>query len=152
ISQSLSSLPGVGNVTLTGGLKRAIQVTVDVDKLRAYKLGVNDVRNALANQNLELPGGRVDQNSRELTLRTMGRITDTRDFNQIIITSIGGQPIRIADVGFAKDDVEEPRSLAILDGQNTVNLLVQKQSGTNTVKVIDTVKGRLKELKSVLAA
>ncbi|MCL2646607.1 MAG: efflux RND transporter permease subunit [Phycisphaerales bacterium] len=152
ISQSLSSLPGVGSVILTGGLKRAIQITVDTDKLRAYNLGINDVRAALENQNLELPGGRVDQNSRELTLRTMGRISDTRDFNQIIITSIAGHPIRISDVGQAADSVEEPRSLALLDGRNTVNLTVQKQSGTNTVTVIETVKERLKELKPLLAA
>ncbi|MCL2640164.1 MAG: efflux RND transporter permease subunit, partial [Phycisphaerales bacterium] len=152
ISQNLTSLPGVGSVTMTGGLKRAIQITVDTDKLRAYNLGINDVRGALANQNLELPGGRVDQNSRELTLRTMGRVSDSRDFNQIIIASIGGQPVRIADVGEAKDDVEEPRSLALLNGRNTVNLIVRKQSGTNTVKVIDAVKKRLNELQGKLVA
>ena len=152
ISQSLSSLPGVGNVTLTGGLKRAIQVTVSTDQLRAYGLSINDVREALGAQNLELPGGRVDQDSRELTLRTMGRISDPRDFNEIIIRTINNQPIRIRDIGKAVDSIEEPRSLALLDGNNTVNLIVQKQSGTNTVEVIDTVKRRLDDLKRVLAA
>ncbi len=151
IAQSLSSLHGVGNVTLTGGLKRAVQVKVDTDKLRAYNLSIDNVRTALANQNLELPGGRVDQTSRELTLRTMGRITDTRDFNDIIVATIAEQPVRIRDIGSAEDSIEEPRSLALLDGQNTVNLLVQKQSGTNTVEVIKTVKEKMEELKKVFA-
>src|SRR6185312_10698948 len=89
IAQSLSSLPGVGNVTLVGGQKRAIQITLDSDKLQAYHMGVNNVWQALENQNLEIPGGRVDQSSREITLRTMGRITDPREFNEIIVGTIG---------------------------------------------------------------
>ena len=152
IAQSLSSLPGVGNVTLVGGRKRAIQITIDTDRLHAYNLGAADVWNALQNQNIEIPGGRVDQSSRELTLRTMGRITDPRDFNDIIIASIKQQQIRIKDVGRADDSFEEQRGLSLYDGKTNVQLVVQKQSGTNTVQVIDTVKDRLKELKAALDA
>jgi hydrophobic/amphiphilic exporter-1 (mainly G- bacteria), HAE1 family len=152
ISDSLSSLSGVGAVTLTGGWKRAIQVAVNIDKLQAYGLSVEDVEAALGSQNLEVPGGRVDQNSRELTLRTMGRIVDTRDFNNIIIKTINGQPIRVRDVGHAEDSIEEPRTLSEVDGTNAVNLIVQKQSGTNTVDVIHKVKDRLAELRQAFAA
>lgn len=152
ISQSLSSLSGVGNVTLSGGEKRAIQVVVQTDKLQSYRLSIDDVSAALAGQNLELPGGRVDQNSRELTLRTMGRITDPEKFNDIIIRVINGQPVRIRDVGRAEDAIEESRGLAELDGQKAVNLIVQKQSGSNTVEVIKTVKKKLQDLERILAA
>jgi len=152
ISESLSSLPGVGAVTLTGGRKRAIQVAVNSDKLQSYGLAIGDVENALGTQNLEVPGGRVDQNSRELTLRTMGRIVDTRDFNNIIIKTLNGQPIRIKDVGHAEDSIEEPRSLTEVDDINAVNLIVQKQSGSNTVDVIHKVKQRLEELRQGFAA
>jgi hydrophobic/amphiphilic exporter-1 (mainly G- bacteria), HAE1 family len=152
ISQSLSSLKGVGNVTLTGGEKRAIQVVIKTDKLRGLNIGIDEVRNAIGAQNLELPGGRVDQNTREMTLRTMGRITDPEQFNDIIIKSVDGQPIRIRDVGYATDSIEELRGVAKLDDQKAVNLIIQKQSGTNTVEVIETVKAKLKELEKALAA
>ena len=152
IAQSLSSLSGVGNVTLAGGEKRAIQVVVQTDKLQSYRLSIDDVRAALGGQNLELPGGRVDQNSRELTLRTMGRITDPAKFNDIIIREINGQLVRIRDVGYTKDSIEESRGLAELDGLKAVSLIVQKQSGSNTVEVINTVKKKLKDLERVLAA
>jgi hydrophobic/amphiphilic exporter-1 (mainly G- bacteria), HAE1 family len=152
IAQMLSSLPGVGNVTMVGGQKRAIQITLDTDKLQAYHLGVNDVWQALQNQNLEIPGGRVDQTTREVTLRTMGRIVDPRQFENIIVANIGDRQIRLQDVGQAEDSYEEQRGLSLLDGDTTVQLVVQKQSGTNTVEVIDTVKARLAELKKALDA
>src|SRR6478672_5713978 len=89
VKDSLSSLSGVGSVTLVGGRKRAVQVTVDARKLEAYHLAIDQVRQALVNQNLELPGGRVDQGQREPILRTMGRIDQTRDFRDIILTNAG---------------------------------------------------------------
>ncbi|HEX5137822.1 MAG TPA: efflux RND transporter permease subunit, partial [Planctomycetota bacterium] len=151
VRDQLSSLPGVGSVSLVGGLKRAIQVTVDTDRLDSYGLSIDNVRQALAKQNIELPGGRVDQDSRELVLRTMGRVEQPSQFNDIIIASIpdqNGQPIRIRDVGRAEDTNEEPRGLGRLDGENNVLLVVQKQSGTNTVKVIETVKQRLAQVEA----
>jgi HAE1 family hydrophobic/amphiphilic exporter-1 len=154
VKDQLSSLAGVGAVSLVGGVKRAIQVTVDADKLDAYGLSIDDVRHALERQNIELPGGRVDQQSRELVLRTMGRVEQPDQFNDIIIASIpeqNGQPIRIRDVGRAVDTSEEPRGLGRLDGENNVLLVVQKQSGTNTVKVIDTVKRKLAQIEAGFA-
>lgn len=152
IKDTLSSLSGVGSVTLVGGRKRAVQVTVDAHRLEAYHISIDQVRQSLANQNLELPGGRVDQGSREPILRTMGRVTQTSEFKDIIVDNKAGQPIRIKDLGTVNDGVEEPRSLGRLDGDNAVLLIVQKQSGTNTVEVIDTVKRKLKELDGAFAS
>jgi hydrophobic/amphiphilic exporter-1 (mainly G- bacteria), HAE1 family len=151
IRDSLSSLSGVGAVNLAGGRKRAIQVTVDTQRLEAYHLSIEQVRLALAAQNLELPGGRVDQEQRELVLRTMGRVTDPSQFKDIIITNVKGQPIRVKDVGRVTDTWEEPRSLGRLDGRPAVLLIVQKQSGTNTVAVIDGVKRKLADLQRAMA-
>jgi len=148
IKEALSSLNGVGAVAIVGGQKRAIQVTVDAPQLESFNLSIEQVRRALAAQNLELPGGRVDQSSRELVLRTMGRVDNAAQFRDIIIANIGGRPIRIKDVGTAQDSIEEPRSIGRLDGRNTVLLVVQKQSGTNTVEVIDTVKRKLEQIKA----
>ncbi len=152
IKDSLSSLPGVGSVSLVGGRKRAINVTVDTDKLDAYGLAIEDVRRALGNQNLELPGGRVDQQRRELVLRTMGRIERTEQFAELIVANLAGNPVRLKDLGRVEDAFEEPRGLGRLDGDNAVLLVVQKQSGTNTVQVIQTVKTRVAALEAIFAA
>src|SRR4051794_12788718 len=134
IREGLSSLSGVGAVNLVGGRRRAVSVTIDAKRLEAYNLSIDQVRQSLATQNLELPGGRVDQSSRELVLRTMGRVQTAQQFHDLIVANLGGQPIRIKDLGTVDDSFEEPRSLGRLDGDNAVLLVVQKQSGTNTVQ------------------
>ena len=180
IKDSLAGLDGVGAITRIGGRKRAINVTIDARKLEAYGLSIEQVRQALASQNLELPGGRVEQERREMVLRTMGRIEQPEQFADIIVASKGGQPVRIRDLGDSEvastklpgaskgsnstgnwqlttgnsaveDGFEQPRSLARLNGENVVFLIVQKQSGSNTVQVIDHVKRRLKVLEQTFA-
>ena len=124
------------------GLKYA-----DLDRLRSYDLTIADLRAALAVQNVEVPGGRVDQTTRELTLRTLGRVEKVADFGDLNLASRGGVPVKLRDVATITDGVEEPRSLTRLNGTNTVSLIVRKQSGTNTVEVIRGVKARLADLE-----
>ncbi|TAK96832.1 MAG: efflux RND transporter permease subunit, partial [Verrucomicrobia bacterium] len=150
IKQNLETVQDVGSVTMIGTRTRAVQVTVDVEKLRAYSLTIDDVRKALANQNIELPGGRMNQPSREVVLRTLGRMEAVKDFNELIVANFGGQPVLLKDVARVEDSVEEPRTLSKANGQNCVTLIVRKQSGSNTVKVIDSVKRRMEELKAVV--
>ncbi|WP_422931301.1 efflux RND transporter permease subunit [Singulisphaera sp. PoT] len=152
IKERLETVSGVGAVSLVGGRVRAMNVVVDTDKLASYNLSVEDVRFALVRQNLEVPGGRVDQGPRELVLRTLGRITTAAEFNNLIVSNRNGYPIRIKDIGRADDSFEEPRTLARLDGVNAVSLVIQKQSGMNTVKVADLVRERLETIKSSLPA
>jgi HAE1 family hydrophobic/amphiphilic exporter-1 len=150
IKERLETVNGVGAVTLVGGRTRAMNVVVDTDKLAAYGLSVEDVRLALMRQNLEVPGGRIDQGPRELVLRTLGRLSTPAEFNAMIVANRNGYPIRLRDLGRAEDSNEEPRTLARLDGVNAVSLVVQKQSGMNTVKVVEDVKARLESLRPTL--
>ncbi len=150
IKERLETVNGVGAVTLVGGRVRAMNIIVDTDKLSAFNLSVEDARLALLKQNLEVPGGRVDQGARELVLRTLGRLDTAAEFNNMIIANRNGYPIRIKDIGRAEDANEEPRTLARLDGANAVSLVVQKQSGMNTVKVVDDLRKRLEEIKPAL--
>ncbi len=150
IKQNLETVLDVGAVTLVGGRTRAVQVEVDVERLRARGLTIEDVRQALKQQNLELPEGRVDQGSRELVVRTLGRMQAVASFHELIVGNSGGQPIFLRDVAWVSDGIEEPRSLARLNGENTVTVVVRKQSGVNTTAVIDRVKARLQELESVV--
>ncbi len=150
IKERLETVPGVGAVNLIGGRTRAINVIVDTDKLASMNLSIEDVRTALRLQNLEIPGGRVDQGPRELILRTLGRLNTAEEFGAMIVANRGGYPIRIRDIGRAEDSNEEPRTMARLNGENAVSLSVQKQSGTNTVAVVDHIHERLEELKASL--
>ena len=168
IKEDLESLPGVGAVILVGGRQRAIQISIDTDKLRKFEnLTIEDVRLALVRENQEQPGGRIDQGPRELVLRTMGRVKEPADFADLIIANRNGQPVRIRDIGTVADSYEEPRGLsrlwtvaaaeanpAVADaaGDGAVSLIVQKQSGTNTVAIVEAVKRRLEEIQSVLPA
>ena len=150
IKERLETVNGVGAITMVGGRVRAMNVMVDTDKLAAYNLSVEDVRFALVRENLEVPGGRVNQGSRELVLRTLGRLQTAAEFNRMIIANRDGYPVRLKDVGRAEDSFEEPRTLARLDGANAVSLIVRKQSGSNTVKVVSDLLERLDELKPAL--
>jgi hydrophobic/amphiphilic exporter-1 (mainly G- bacteria), HAE1 family len=158
IKEDLETLPGVGSVVLVGGRQRAINVILEPDKLLKYEnLTVEDVRQALVRENQEQPGGRVDRGQSELVLRTLGRVGRPEDFARLIVGNRAGQPIRIEDVGRTEDSYEEPRGLSRLwargpgedegrPGENAVSLIVQKQSGSNTVAVVDAVKRRLGQI------
>ena len=150
VKQQLESVSGIGQVLLVGGRTRAIQIEIDAEKMNALGLGINQVSSALQRQNVEIPSGRIDQGKREVTLRTLGRITSPRQFSDLIVTVSNGTPVRIRDFATVTDGYEEPRDMARLDGNPAVTLLVRKQSGTNTVAIIDTVKTRLAEISRTL--
>jgi HAE1 family hydrophobic/amphiphilic exporter-1 len=150
IKQNIESMAGVGQVRFIGDRKREIQIYLDGQKLRAYNLTIDQVRQALAAQNVEIPGGRIEQGKRELTLRTLGRVERVEDFNDLIIANVGGAPVRVRDIGYAEDGVQEPRTIARLDGEQAVVMEVRKQSGTNTVQVVDSIKQKLSQLQKGL--
>lgn len=150
IKEPLETQNGVGSVTIVGGAEREIHVILNPDKLKAYQISVNEVKNALKSQNIEVPGGRVDAGKRELVVRTLGRVTTPAEFEKIIVKNINGVSVKIADIGRVADTEEEQRSLARYDGARCVSVVVKKQSGTNTVAVIKAVKAKLEELKKLL--
>jgi HAE1 family hydrophobic/amphiphilic exporter-1 len=150
IKEVIETVQGVGAVIMVGGWERAVNVVVDPDRMAAYQISILQVREALRAQNLELPGGRVDQGNRELVLRTMGRIPDAAAFADLIVATYQGRPIRLRDLGRVENGVAEPRSLARLNGENAVTLIVRKQSGTNVVRVVDAVKAKLEAIRPSL--
>ncbi len=150
IKKRIENVNGVGEVQIIGGAAREIQIWVDPDKMRAYNLTAAEVANAIRRQNIEIPGGRVDQGARELTVRTMGRITNPADFNNLAIVTRGSYVVKLSDIGYAEDGTKEQRTVSRLKQQPAVTLLVLKQSGTNTVAVADAVKERLAEISPTL--
>jgi len=141
---------GVGEINIVGGLGRAINVWVDADRLAAYQLPISTVRNAIVRQNADAPGGNVTQGNREQALRTMGRVADPKIFNDLVVATINGIPVHVRDIGYAEDGTKEQRSVARLNGVPTVTLEVRRQTGTNTVEVIEAAKANLARIAGQL--
>jgi HAE1 family hydrophobic/amphiphilic exporter-1 len=152
LRRQLESVSGVGQVIVLGGRKRQINIWLDADRLRSYNLTVTDVSRALQSQNIEIPGGRVDQGPQSVTLRTRGRVQRVAEFADIVIREKNGHPIRVADVARVEDGEAEPETLANVNGTGTVLLQIRRQSGTNTVEVVRAVKERLDGLQAGLPA
>jgi hydrophobic/amphiphilic exporter-1 (mainly G- bacteria), HAE1 family len=148
----LERSPGVGEVQIVGGLERAISIWVEADRLAAYQLPITEVRAALQQQNADLPGGNVTSDQNERTLRTMGRFVSAEQFNDLVIATRNGAPIRVRDIGRAEDGTKEQRSFARLNGVPTVVLDVRRQSGTNTVEMIEAAKANLDRVRPRLPA
>src|SRR5262249_20176622 len=143
VRPQLERSAGVGEVRIVGGLPRSVNIWVDPDRLAAYQLPITSVRDALVRQNADLPGGNVTAGLNEASLRTMGRFADPRGFNDLVVATLGGTPVRVRDVGYAEDGTKEQRSAARLNGVPTVIL---RQSGENTVAVIEGIKKSLARL------
>jgi HAE1 family hydrophobic/amphiphilic exporter-1 len=152
LRRELESLPGVGQVIIVGGRPRQVNLWLDPARLRAYGLTAAEVSRAVANQNLQLPGGSLNQGPRELTVRLRGRVDAVPDFEGVVVAARGGTQIRLGDVGRAEDGTEEVETAANIDGRPAVLLLLRRQSGTNTVAVVDGVKERLAALAPRLPA
>jgi hydrophobic/amphiphilic exporter-1 (mainly G- bacteria), HAE1 family len=150
IKRALETVKDVGAITLVGDRKREIQILVNPDKLTAFNLSIQQIKDALLRQNVEIPGGRLTAGGNEEGLRTLGRIESVEAFNDLIVADAKGSPVRVRDLATVADAEEEPRTLSRLNGANAVSLLIRKQSGTNTVAVVDRVKARLAEVQKGL--
>ena len=150
IKENIENVSGVGTITIIGGREREIHVEVDPLKLYARQLTVEDVRLALIQENLEMPGGRVENENKEYGLRVLGRIDSVEGFGDIIVSNKGSIPIRISDVARVVDTGEQQRSISYINGKRSVALEVRKQSGANVLEVIKNIKKRLKKIDGVL--
>ena len=150
VQKRLESVNGVGEVLLFGARRREIQIQIDPDRLNAYGLSTTDVAAALRSQNLELPGGKLEQGSRELSVRTVGRLRAPSDFNDLVVATRNNSPIRISDIGRVADTGAEPNSISMLDGRPAMTVAVRKQSGYNTVALANAIKIRMAEIQATL--
>ena len=150
VRPQLERIGGVGEVRVVGGLDRAINVWIDAERLAAYQISIAQIRQALERQNTDVPGGNVTTGKEELTLRTLGRFTDPRQFDGLVIANVNGAPVRLRDLGRVEDGTKEQRSFSRLNGVPTVTLDIRRQSGANTVEVINGLKAALPRVSSQL--
>jgi HAE1 family hydrophobic/amphiphilic exporter-1 len=150
VKQVLETVQDVGEVLFMGERRREIQLLLNADRMNAYGLTVDQVRSAVSRQNIEIPGGTFIAGPSEISMRTMGRIKNVDDFNKIIMSYRTGSVVTFGDVGRVVDTTQEIRSLATLDGTPCISLMIRKQSGTNTVEVVDRVMAKVEAIKTAI--
>ena len=148
--RQLDGTPGVGSVDIIGGQPRQINVWIDPSRLNAYGLSATSIIQALQTQNIQVPGGTIDQGTQRLTLRTLGRVDSIAELERLVVANRGGVPVKLADVARVEDGAAEPKTIASLNGQPAVTLNIVKQSGSNTLNVVRDVKTRLAGLTASL--
>jgi multidrug efflux pump subunit AcrB len=152
LRRRLETVSGVGQVLVIGARPRQINVIVDNAKLAGQGLTAAQVVAALQSQNIQIPGGKVEQGLRDLTLRTYGRVASVEEFGAIPVATVNGTPIRVRDVARIEDSISEVESAATVSGKSAVVLMVRKQSGTNAILVADRIKERVEDLRPQLPA
>jgi HAE1 family hydrophobic/amphiphilic exporter-1 len=150
VRRQIESISGVGQVSLVGGRARQIHVWMNPVRLKSYNLSAVDIQRAIISQNLATPGGSLDTGPESITLRIAGRVESVDAIERIVVREQDGHPVRVGDVARVEDGEEQLASVANYDGQRTVMLSVRKQSGTNTVQVVDQVKARLADVTRAL--
>jgi hydrophobic/amphiphilic exporter-1 (mainly G- bacteria), HAE1 family len=148
IAQRFEQIRGVGTIDLRGGVYREIRIELDRDRLKASGLTALDVRDALARENVKLPGGNVKSGLQDLYVRALGEYRNLDEIARTVISHAGGHPIRVQDVATVRDDFEDASYLIEVNGVPAVHLGVQKQSGANTVAVAQAVTAEVERINS----
>jgi hydrophobic/amphiphilic exporter-1 (mainly G- bacteria), HAE1 family len=139
IQPLIQQVDGVGSVDIIGGQEREIQVEVDLDKINALGVSLAQVTQAIRGENLNLPAGRVTEKSQDFLIRTKAEFVSLREMLDIVVANVAGNPVYLKDIAAARDDYKTKRTISRINGLECVSIIVQKQSGTNTVKVADQV-------------
>ncbi len=150
ISRRLQSIPGVGSVTVAGGVRREIHALMLPDRMRALDISPDMVVAALERENTDVPAGRVQRGATEDLVRVKGRLADPRQFENIVVTTRGGVPVRLSQVARIEDAQEEERDAAYVSGERTVSVEIRKVSGGNTVEIADQVNAEVARLNRTL--
>ncbi len=150
VRQALENVAGVGQVTVIGGRRRQIQVLVDPVKLRAAGLSALDVQRAVVGQNVTLPGGAIDTGPQRMIFRVRGRLPSVAAVGDVIVRNVNDHPILVRDVATVVDGQEDAETSANISGKPGVVLSIRRQSGQNSVAVVDALRERIKELEPSL--
>ncbi|MDX5420451.1 MAG: efflux RND transporter permease subunit, partial [Hymenobacteraceae bacterium] len=148
--ERLQTIPGVSSVDIWGEKRYSMRLWLDPDKLAALNVTPIEVQNALVRQNLELPSGRIEGATTELSVRTMGRISTPDEFNNLIVKEEADRLIRFSDIGHAELAPENEKSILRRDGIPMVGVVLIPQPGSNQVEIADEFYVRLEQIKKDL--
>jgi HAE1 family hydrophobic/amphiphilic exporter-1 len=146
IAQRLSMVSGVSRVQVYGAQKYAVRVQVDPDQLASRQIAIDDVQRAIQQSNTNLPTGKLNGDRQAFTIMSTGQLTNAPAYRQLIVAYRNGVPVRLQELGHVMDDVEDNKVASWYGGVRGIILAIQKQPGTNTVEVSNSVRELLPQL------
>ncbi|WP_084187121.1 efflux RND transporter permease subunit [Andreprevotia chitinilytica] len=152
IKKRFETIPGVGQAALIGGVTRQVNIDLKPERLAALKIGINDVNNAVQQQNAEVPVGTIEGKGREQVVQIKGRLQSAEDFKRIVIAWRNDAPVYLADVADIRDGQAEEESLALVNGKRAISLDIKKVNKANTVQVSDGTRKEMAKLNQELAS
>ncbi|MDL2247898.1 efflux RND transporter permease subunit, partial [Bacteroides sp. OttesenSCG-928-J23] len=150
VANPLARIPGVGSVSIAGAPKREIQVYCEPNKLEAYNLTIETISSIISAENRNIPGGNFDIGNETYALRVEGEFQDARQMENIVVGTHNGANVYLRDVGRVVDTVEERAQEAYTNGKRGAMIIVQKQSGANSVNIAKKVIGSMPDLQKSL--
>ncbi|RFZ95565.1 efflux RND transporter permease subunit [Mucilaginibacter conchicola] len=150
LQEGLQTIPGVSAINIQGQRQYAMRLWIDPNKLSALGLTATDIGDALSRENVELPAGKIEGNNTELTIRALGKLTDEKDFNNLIIRADSNRVVRLRDVGYAVLGSANEETAFKESGVPQVGLAVVPQPGANYVQIAEDFYVRLKQIEKDL--
>ncbi|MFA8301104.1 MAG: efflux RND transporter permease subunit [Hyphomicrobiales bacterium] len=150
INKRLINLDGVGSIRTYGGVGQQVLIICDLNKLKAYNLSIDDVITAIGSSNVDIPGGAIEEEGTRIQLTTLGKITNFKEFGNVVVSSTGGRNIYVNDVATVRKVINPPGSYSRVNGYNAIGIDIVKQSGSNTVTVAKEVEKELEGIKADL--
>lgn len=150
VKESIQRIPNVGEIKLVGGQEKKMWLFLDRDKLQSHQITVSEIEQALKMHHIEIPGGRLQTSQKEMPVKIHAEFTTASEFSNWIIADRKGSVVRVGDLGRVEESLAEERSASSFNGTSAIALLVQRQSGSNTVEVAEAVKKLCETLKPKL--
>ena len=152
LAQRISMVSGVAAVNVFGSMKYAVRIRLDPQQMAARGVGLDDVTEAISAGSVNMPNGALYGHNKVLTLEANGQLSSAKEFRQLVVSFRNGSPVRLQDIGWVADSVQNDKSATWFNGVRGIVLAVQRQPGTNTVAVADAVLGLVDQLKAQFPA
>jgi HAE1 family hydrophobic/amphiphilic exporter-1 len=146
VANPLNRINGVGAVNISGAPTREVQVNVDPKKIEAYHLSIEQIGQIITQENANIPAGAMDIGSERFSLRIEGEFAESALLKDIVVANVDGREIRIRDIATVKDTIKKMTVEETINGQRGVNIMIQKQSGANSVEIARAVRAALPRL------
>jgi multidrug efflux pump len=152
VQTKLSQVPGVGQVTISGGSSPAVRVAVNPTVLERYGIGLDEVRLAVQNANANRPKGIIDDGRASWSIVTTDQLFKAAEYREIIVAFRGGAPVRLGDVATVTDSVQDTRVAGVYNGQPTILVIVYRQPTANIIRTVDDIMAILPHLRAQIPA
>ncbi len=150
VSNALSMIPGVAQVINYSQQKFTVRVYINPDLLAAKQIGINEVKNAITSQNVNLPLGTLDGKHETRTLKASGQLMDARAYEPIIVSYVEGQPVRLDEISTVENSVYADKVACYYNGKRCVGLAVQRQPGSNTISIVNEIEKMMPTIRASL--